>query len=194
MCGLTRSKNQTSLVDNRGLSAAMSVVESCTLPAPSTAPSTTPTATSQPISGIYIDWYTAGVAAGLVLAFLGLLKVVRLFPYTYVIQQSDIRYRRAGRTSTNETTLTSTVVIFDPAEEEFAAMSVVESCTLPAPSTAPSTTPTATSQPISGIYIDWYTAGVAAGLVLAQKIQKIFFSQFRFSIHWKQKCLESGHF
>jgi hypothetical protein len=85
--------------------AAMSVVESCTLPAPSTAPSTTPTATSQPISGIYIDWYTAGVAAGLVLAFLGLLKVVRLFPYTYVIQQSDIRYRRAGRTSTNETTL-----------------------------------------------------------------------------------------
>ena len=85
---------------------AVSILESCTLPVPSTSPATSPTGTTPPTSGIQIDWATAGAAAGLVLAFLTAVKISCLI-LGYITQVPDIRhkYRRAGRTTTNESEL-----------------------------------------------------------------------------------------
>ena len=84
--------------------ASVSITESCILPSPSTEPTTNPPVTTQPKTGIYIDWPTAGVAAGLVLAVLAALKMARIIP-GYITQVPDIRYRRARRTTTNESDL-----------------------------------------------------------------------------------------
>ena len=71
-------------------------------------PYCTPTMTTQPIQRIYLHWLADRRSVcwpSSSRAFLTLLKIARVFPTVYVMQVTEISYRRARRTTTNESDL-----------------------------------------------------------------------------------------